>query len=104
MLSLERNMKDKHILIRRFYRSDAWKIARAMKIASAAGTCEMCGKPGKEVHHIVHLTPENVSDPNISLNQDNLMLLCTECHNKVHGRFKSQREYKFDEDGNVVKR
>ena len=97
-------MKDKHILIRRFYRSDSWKIARAIKIASAAGICEMCGKPGKEVHHIVHLTPENVTYPNVSLNQDNLMLLCTECHNKVHGRFKTTSNYEFDSDGNMVKR
>lgn len=73
-----------------------------MKIASATGTCEMCGKPGKEVHHIVHLTPENVSDPNISLNQDNLMLLCTECHSKVHGRFEGKKEYESDVDGNFI--
>ncbi|MCI1244599.1 MAG: HNH endonuclease [Bacilli bacterium] len=44
----------------------------------------MCGEIGTEVHHKVHLTPENVGDPEISINQENLMLLCNECHNKVH--------------------
>lgn len=88
--------------IQRFYRSDKWKIARAMKIASAGGRCEMCGGIGAEVHHKVHLTPENVADPEVSINQDNLMLLCSECHNKVHGRFEGSGKYGFDEDGNLV--
>ena len=55
--------------IHRFYRSDTWKMARAIKIASAGGCCEVCGDVGTEVHHIIHLTPQNVSDPNISINQ-----------------------------------
>lgn len=63
------------ITIRRFYRSDKWKIARAIKIASASGLCEKCGEIGTEVHHKIHLTPDNVNNLEISLNQDNLMLL-----------------------------
>lgn len=96
--------KQQSILIRRFYRSDEWKIARAMKIATVGGRCEKCGAIGTEVHHIIHLTPENVNDPEVSLNQENLLLLCNECHNKEHGRFESRSEFKFDENGNVVKR
>src|SRR5574344_974645 len=88
--------------IQRFYRSDKWKIARAMKIASAGGRCEMCGGIGTEVHHKVHLTPENVADPEVSISQDNLMLLCSEGHNKVHGRFEGSGKYGFDEDGNLI--
>ena len=95
-------MAKQDIAIQRFYRSDAWKIARAIKIANVCGVCEECGAVGTEVHHIIHLTPQNVSDPNISTNQENLMLLCNECHNKVHGRFEGKREYTFDEDGNLV--
>ena len=75
-------MVKQDIAINRFYRSDTWKIARAIKIASVCGVCEKCGAIGTEVHHIIHLTPENVSDPSISTNQENLMLLCNECHNK----------------------
>ena len=90
--------------IRNFYRSRKWKMARAIKIASVHGRCEKCGKIGTEVHHIIHLTPENVFDPSISLNQDNLILLCTECHNKEHGRFEGRKKYTFDKDGNLVKK
>jgi len=44
---------------------------------------------------------ENVNDVYISLNQDNLELLCRDCHNDEHGRFK-KKELMFDEDGNFV--
>lgn len=97
-------MEKQSILIRRFYRSDKWKIARAMKIASVGGRCEKSGAIGTEVHHIIHLTEKNVIDPEVSLNQENLLLLCNECHNKVHGRFEGSRVYEFDRDGMVVKK
>ncbi len=89
-------MSKKHPAIERFYKSSEWKIARAMKIASAAGRCERCGDVGTEVQHIIRLTPENVIEPEISLKQESLMLLCNECHNKEHERFKGKKEYSFD--------
>lgn len=95
-------MGKQDIAIQRFYRSDTWKIARAIKIANACGVCEECGAIGTEVHHIVHLTPENVTDPSVATNQDNLKLLCNECHNKAHGRFEGRREYYFDDEGNLI--
>ena len=95
-------MVTQDIAINRFYRSDTWKIARAIKIASVCGVCEKCGAIGTEVHHIIHLTPENVSVPSISTNQENLMLLCNECHNKEHGRFEGKSKYIFDDDGDLI--
>ena len=95
-------MAKQDIAIQRFYRSDAWKIARAIKIANVCGVCEECGAVGTEVHHIIYLTPENVTDPSVATNQENLKLLCNECHNKVHGRFEGRREYYFDEEGNLI--
>lgn len=85
-----------------FYKSDAWQLARATKIISVDGKCERCGKLGKEVHHIKKLTIENYKDVSISLNQENLELLCKDCHNKEHGRFLKQQSQTFDEDGNLV--
>lgn len=38
--------------LERFYKSDEWHLARAIKIANQNGLCENCGKPGNEVHHI----------------------------------------------------
>ena len=37
----------------------------------------------------------------ISLDQENLELLCKECHNKEHGRFKKQK-IQFDIEGNFI--
>jgi hypothetical protein len=54
--------------LERFYRSDEWHLARAIKICNQNGLCEKCGKPGNEVHHKIHLTIQNVDDPNVSLN------------------------------------
>ncbi|HMM00918.1 MAG TPA: HNH endonuclease [Bacilli bacterium] len=90
--------------LERFYRGDEWHLARAIKICNQNGLCEKCGKPGNEVHHKIHLTIQNVDDPNVSLNQDNLMLLCTDCHNKEHHRFGRLAEYDFDSEGNLVSR
>ena len=56
-----------------------------------------------EVHHKIHLTLDNVDDPSIALNLDNLLLLCKECHNKMHGRFNGkQPKYKWNEEGDLV--
>lgn len=94
-------MAKKKVLINRFYRCEKWKQARALKIALASGLCEKCGKVGEEVHHIKYLTEENVSDNSISISQDNLILLCKECHNKEHKRFKRNRT-NFDENGDLI--
>ena len=93
-------MERRNDLIRKFYRSNEWKLARALKIAATDGLCEKCGKVGEEVHHIKHLTQDNVSDPEVSINQENLILLCKDCHNEIHGRFS--KATKFDKDGNYV--
>ena len=94
-------MINKCSAINRFYRSAAWQQARLLKITSANGRCEKCGGVGEEVHHIVHVTPSNVNDLNVTLNQENLILLCKCCHNKEHDRFNKNKQ-KFDGDGNLV--
>ena len=86
--------------IHRFYKSVAWQVAREIKIRDANGNCERCGTIGEEVHHIKRLTVLNVKDSKISLNQDNLELLCKKCHNTEHKRFS--KSHQFDEDGNLI--
>ena len=49
-------------------------------------------------HHIIPVTAKNVNDPQISLNADNLMALCTECHAAIH----SSRRWRFDENGKMI--
>jgi 5-methylcytosine-specific restriction endonuclease McrA len=94
-------MLNKCKAINRFYRSAEWQIARAEKIASVNGRCEKCGAIGEEVHHIIPLTTENINNPEITLGKGNLILLCKDCHNEEHGRFK-KTEPQFDCDGNLI--
>ena len=97
---------------RSFYKSAAWEAARDACRRRARGLCQRClargvVTPGDIVHHKVHLTPENIGDPSVSLSQDNLELLCRDCHAQEHpevyGRpMPRERRYSFDADGNVV--
>ncbi len=87
--------------INRFYRSAEWQQARLIKITSANGICEKCGAIGEDVHHLIHINSTNIEDINVTLHQDNLLLLCKDCHNKEHGRFKTVRQ-KFDAEGNLI--
>ncbi len=86
--------------LHRFYKSAAWKLAREIKIRKVNGKCERCNALGEEVHHIIKLTVQNVINPMVSVNQDNLELLCKKCHNAEHKRFF--KEIEFDEEGNLI--
>lgn len=85
-----------------FYRSWPWiQCSRAYR-KSVGGLCERCWAkglivPGEEVHHKIKLTPDNISDPNIALNWDNLELLCKNCHIEEHKRTR----WRADELGHV---
>jgi 5-methylcytosine-specific restriction endonuclease McrA len=96
---------------RKFYGSRAWKECRASYILSVNGLCERClanGKyvAGEEVHHKIYLTLDNINDPYITLNWDNLELLCQSCHSKEHMSKHSplRDDVMFDENGNLVRR
>lgn len=85
-----------------FYNSKKWKELRLYVCESRHWTCEECGEFGDQVHHIIEITPDNINDPNITLNEDNLQLLCEECHN---AKRKVERDIEdglvFDENGNL---
>ena len=88
-----------------FYKSKEWKQCRAAYAKSKANLCERCLEkglivPGVIVHHKVHLTPENISDPMTTLNWDNLQLVCRDCHAIVHA--DKPRRYKLDDLGRVI--
>lgn len=59
--------------------------------------------PAEEVHHIKELTPENIDDASVSLNLDNLVSLCRECHKARHGE-REPRRYKISATGKVETR
>ncbi len=88
-----------------FYKGKAWQECRHAYYIYRYGICERCGGPGEIVHHKIYLTPKNISDPDITLNFDNLELLCQDCHNKEHSKqLPTNDELMFDEYGNIVKR
>lgn len=86
-----------------FYKSKAWRRCRDAYFHARHGLCERCGAGGKIVHHKVHLTPENIHDPNVALNWDNFELVCQDCHNKEHHSSDVTADgLMFDEDGNLI--
>jgi 5-methylcytosine-specific restriction endonuclease McrA len=86
--------------IHNFYKSSEWKVARQIKVTQAEGMCERCGAIGQEVHHIKRLKYDNVKDASISLDQQNLELLCKDCNNKEHKRFN--KKLVFDDEENII--
>lgn len=95
---------------RLFYNSPSWKKTREAYKSYRRGLCERClengiVRAGVEVHHIKPLTQKNINDPTITLAWDNLMLLCTQCHDEVHHRKRDVRTHKrfiVRQDGSVV--
>lgn len=69
---------------RSFYNSKAWRLCSRGFMLSKDGLCERCGRIADICHHKTYITPENINDPEITLNWDNLEALCQDCHNKEH--------------------
>lgn len=75
-----------------FYKSNKWLKFRNMIISERGAKCEICGKhivnsKSIHVHHITELTTSNINDVAITLNPDNVQVICHECHNKIHERY-----------------
>ena len=87
----------------RFYKGTNWQQLRDTIMKRDGYLCQDCkarGKitPAEEVHHIIELTPNNINDASITLNPDNLVSLCRECHRQRHGA----KRWKVDANGNVI--
>lgn len=92
---------------RAFYSSKAWEETRKAYRKSVGGLCERCMsrgiyRAGVIVHHKIHLSPENINDPSVTLNWNNLELLCRDCHGAEHE--KKQKRYTVDAEGRVSPR
>lgn len=88
---------------KKFYKSETWKKCREYIYNKYHGICNECNGIGEEVHHIQWLTPSNIDDPYITLGEDNLVLLCRNCHIKKHRSKQSTKEgYTFNELGELV--
>ena len=88
-----------------FYLSKAWRDTRAYIYKRDMGLCVRCGRAGEIVHHKIYLTPQNINNPAITLSEDNLVLLCRECHAIEHeGTAPTASGLMFDSEGNLVEK
>ena len=88
--------------IERFYTTWAWRRCKESFLASKGRLCEICLSkgvisPATQVHHRVPITPENLSNPEITMNHANLMALCDECHHEQHRK----KRWRCDPAGHV---
>lgn len=75
-----------------FYNSKDWRILSAKYTQDHEYKCELCGKIATEVHHIEPIQSE--IGWRKRLDYDNLELLCVDCHNKRHNRFRRRERSK----------
>lgn len=89
-----------------FYGRRAWR-RTAETYKKQKIFCERCerngilGVPGEIVHHKIELTPMNIDKPEITLNWDNLELVCRNCHALIHSG-KEKSRYTVTETGELI--
>lgn len=89
---------------KQFYKTKAWKNTAKLYLKKQRGWCEECIASGifteaNIVHHKIELTPQNIVNPDIALDFENLEAVCRSCHLKLHGA--KSRRYQVDEAGRV---
>lgn len=88
-----------------FYRSKLWRDKRREILRRDLYTCGICGERASEVHHEVELTPGNIDDPSVTLNNNLLRSLCGDCHKAITlNRIDCAEEFVFDENGQLTPR
>ncbi|NBI31241.1 HNH endonuclease [Chengkuizengella marina] len=78
---------------KKFYDSQTWKSCRKLVLIRDNYLCQLCIKQNKLtladiVHHIEHLE----DNPNLALDIDNLLSVCSSCHNKEHPEKGKKKE------------
>lgn len=74
--------KDKYDFdIERFENQKKWLILKSKVLSERGRKCEICGSEIEiNVHHILSRTEY----PNLTLDEENLIVLCGKCHRKIH--------------------
>ena len=91
---MKRNQTNYHEKYAEFYNSAEWKNLRNQKFFDADGLCELCRKNGiirsaKEIHHKIPIE----EDWSKRLDYDNLIALCSDCHNQQHLRISPLQKF-----------
>lgn len=82
-----------------FYTGKRWRDLSYRLKVERGGKCERCGFTAitREDwarligHHKVEINDNNIDDASISLNSDNVEIICIDCHNKEHRHFGYQK-------------
>ena len=78
------------------YASRKWQRYRLQLVNEVNGICEICNRMYDSsylrVHHKTELNDFNITNPDIVYGRDNLQVICADCHNKIHDRFKEYLE------------
>ena len=96
--------------VEKFYTTWTWRKCRRAFVESKGNLCERCLsrgiiEPGSkdrplEVHHKIPLDAENINNPKVTLNWENLELLCKSCHDSE--RERKTKRWKIAADGSVI--
>ena len=81
-----------------FYKSKEWDKVRNYVLMRDKYKCVICGRPAQEVHHKEHLSPDNIWDVTVTLNPDNLISLCKDCHFEQHKQDKAEGKKRYDKE------
>lgn len=91
-----------------FYDGKKWNKLRKKYIedrqAIDGGLCETCHEAvGVIVHHNdIWIDENNIDNPDVTLNYDNLKLDCIACHNREKKDEQERERYRFGPDGEVL--
>ena len=90
-----------------FYSGPEWRATKEAYLSKVGRLCERCLKQGKVVpaeivHHKIHLTPDNLTNPDIALSFSNLEAVCRRHHAEAHK--KHVKRWYINEEGKVVPR
>lgn len=91
----------------KFYKSNIWvKKIRPIIIIRDNNICQRCGKLCTEkyethIDHIKEVNEYNYNDKNITLNPNNLQVLCQKCHTKKTSIDKISIDHKLIDKINV---
>lgn len=102
-----------------FYHSKAWNQVRKNVWIKQNLLCAECGKPvyvdglsdylPKDkrrtgiVHHKIWLDNNNIQDDSITLDENNLIGVCKDCHEAIHhANMSCRKDLMFDENGNII--
>lgn len=75
----------------RFYNGLEWRTLSAKYTQDKGYRCERCKAMATQVHHKKAIQTDDGWA--LRLDYDNLELLCTQCHNDEHERFKKRMKY-----------